>query len=115
MSLEEMRTMEETFPAGLEQPAGSFRFSSDALLLADFALESSLPENAVFADLGTGCGVVALGVLRRRARWRGAGNSARTCRGGRAQRLGARPFGALSRGGGKRDGFLFPAQTQSRV
>lgn len=73
MSLEEMRTMEETFPAGLEQPAGSFRFSSDALLLADFALESSLPENAVFADLGTGCGVVALGVLRRRARWRGAG------------------------------------------
>ena len=73
MSPEESCTMAETFPAGLEQPEGSFRFSSDALLLADFALECPLPVDALFADLGTGCGVVALGVLRRRPQWRGAG------------------------------------------
>ena len=73
MGLEEARTMEERFPAGLEQPAGSFRFSSDVLLLADFALECALPEKALFADLGTGCGVVALAALRRRLQWKGAG------------------------------------------
>ena len=73
MSPKEMCTMAETFPAGLEQPEGSFRFSSDALLLADFALECSLPADALFADLGTGCGVVALGALSRRPHWRGAG------------------------------------------
>lgn len=70
---EEMRTMEEAFPAGLEQPAGSFRFSRDALLLADFALECSLSENTFFADLGTGCGVVALAALLRHPRWKAAG------------------------------------------
>ena len=62
-----------SFPAGLEQPEGSFRFSGDALLLAEFALELPLPENTCFADLGTGCGVVALAALRRKALWRGVG------------------------------------------
>ena len=42
------------FPSGLEQPEGSFRFSSDALLLAEFAVESSLPERTRFADPRTG-------------------------------------------------------------
>lgn len=61
------------FPSGLEQPEGSFRFSRDALLLAEFAMESALPERTCFADLGTGCGVVALAVLRRRPLWQGVG------------------------------------------
>jgi tRNA1(Val) A37 N6-methylase TrmN6 len=46
------------FPRGLIQPPGSFRFSEDALRLANF-LE---PRGRVL-DLGTGCGVVALAVL----------------------------------------------------
>lgn len=53
------------FPKGLVQPQGSFRFSIDALLLARFALPAntaSLRESTV-ADLGTGCGVVALAML----------------------------------------------------
>lgn len=62
-----------TFPAGLEQPEGSFRFSTDALLLADFAGQVALPEKAFVADLGTGCGVVALSVLRERASWKAVG------------------------------------------
>jgi tRNA1(Val) A37 N6-methylase TrmN6 len=48
------------FPRGLIQPPGSFRFSADALLLADFL---SLGEGGRLLDLGTGCGVVALAVL----------------------------------------------------
>lgn len=47
------------FPRGLEQPEGSFRFSVDALLLAAFA---SAERCRSFADLGTGCGVVGLGL-----------------------------------------------------
>lgn len=50
------------FPRGLLQPEGSFRFSADALLLAAFA-RSRGAERA--ADLGTGCGVVALGLALR--------------------------------------------------
>ena len=73
MHQKENRDMESVFPAGLEQPEGSFRFSGDALLLADFAAGTALPEQAVFADLGTGCGIVALAVLRKRTRWRGFG------------------------------------------
>lgn len=48
------------FPAGLEQPEGSFRFSTDALLLAAYAARhrSSNVANRFF-DLGTGCGIVA--------------------------------------------------------
>ena len=73
MNAEESRPEEVTFPAGLEQPEGSFRFSGDALLLADFSMELSLPENTFFADLGTGCGVVALAALRKRPLWHGVG------------------------------------------
>lgn len=53
-----------SFPAGLEQPEGSFRFSADALLLAAFAARSS-PSHVTkqFVDLGTGCGVVGLAYL----------------------------------------------------
>ena len=50
------------FPCGLIQPADSFRFSADALLLAAFA---SGEEVRRAADLGTGCGVVAFGLALR--------------------------------------------------
>lgn len=73
MNEEEMRPEETRFPAGLEQPEGSFRFSGDALLLADFSAGLALPENAFFADLGTGCGVVALAALQKRPQWCGVG------------------------------------------
>lgn len=61
------------FPSGLEQPEGSFRFSADALLLASFAGEQLLREDALFVDLGTGCGVAALALLREKPAWRAVG------------------------------------------
>ncbi len=61
------------FPAGLEQPEGSFRFSADALLLASFAGELLRREEGMVADLGTGCGVAALALLRERPLWRAVG------------------------------------------
>lgn len=51
------------FPAGLLQPAGCYRFSVDALLLAAFAAKLRQGRNTRFADLGTGCGVVGLAFL----------------------------------------------------
>ncbi len=52
----------EYFPRGLIQPAGSFRFSADALLLADFAgTKTARPVRGL--DLGCGCGVVGFGVM----------------------------------------------------
>lgn len=52
------------FPRGLVQPAGSFRCSVDALLLARFAAEGMRDASPLFfADLGTGCGVVGLALL----------------------------------------------------
>lgn len=62
------------FPRGLIQPQGSFRFSEDALLLAAFALDPVCPTEQskfppryhtapLWADLGTGCGVIALAAL----------------------------------------------------
>ncbi len=51
------------FPAGLEQPEGSFRFSVDALLLAAFAASRTANVTIRFIDLGTGCGVVGLAYL----------------------------------------------------
>lgn len=54
------------FPRGLVQPEGGFRFSRDALLLADFAAGLALPPAAATLDLGAGCGVAGLGFLLRR-------------------------------------------------
>lgn len=58
------------FPRGLHQPAGSFRFSADALLLASFAGGTAARS---FADLGTGCGVVGLALLLGSSRLSGVG------------------------------------------
>ncbi|WP_147819645.1 tRNA1(Val) (adenine(37)-N6)-methyltransferase [Salidesulfovibrio onnuriiensis] len=52
------------FPRGLSQPEGGYRFSLDSLLLACF---SHAPSRSLGVDLGTGCGVVALGMLLRHA------------------------------------------------
>ena len=67
------RSARDVFPAGLEQPEGSFRFSADALLLAKFTAGQALPENAVLSELGTGCGVVSLAVLLEKPDWRSVG------------------------------------------
>ncbi len=50
------------FPRGLSQPENGFKFSTDALLLACFI---PVTAKATLLDLGTGCGVVALGALLR--------------------------------------------------
>lgn len=50
------------FPSGLLQPEASFRFSEDALHLANFAL-SSLRGDESLADLGAGCGVIGFALL----------------------------------------------------
>ena len=60
------------FPRGLYQPPGSFRFSADALLLSAFftPVLQELDAKSVHSpaprllDIGTGCGVVALSLLR---------------------------------------------------
>ncbi len=49
-----------TFPRGLVQPEGGFRFAVDALLLASFAAPQ---DGARVLDLGAGCGVIGLAVL----------------------------------------------------
>lgn len=54
----------EYFPRGLVQPAGSFRFSTDALLLGEFAAaKSKRPLRGL--DLGCGCGVAGFEVMLR--------------------------------------------------
>lgn len=58
-----MNKAREIFPCGLEQPAGSFRFSQDALVLADFA--AAHLEGTRVADVGAGCGVVGLALMLR--------------------------------------------------
>ena len=50
------------FGLRIAQPSGGYRFSLDALLLAEFA---EAAESARFADLGTGCGVIPLILCRR--------------------------------------------------
>jgi tRNA1Val (adenine37-N6)-methyltransferase len=50
----------ERFPRGLSQPGSGFRFSMDALLLAAFAGRNRVRGRVL--DLGTGCGVVGLGL-----------------------------------------------------
>ena len=57
-----MQSIAHSFPCGLVQPEGTFRFAADALLLAAFACGQDA-ERAL--DLGTGCGVVALGLALR--------------------------------------------------
>ncbi len=52
------------FPRGLEQPAGSFRFSLDSLLPAAFARLGA--EDGTLADLGAGCGVGGFAALLRK-------------------------------------------------
>lgn len=69
----DIRAAREAFPAGLEQPEGSFRFSADALLLAKFTAEQVLPEEAALAELGAGCGVVSLAALLGKPCWRSVG------------------------------------------
>jgi len=69
----QIRAARDAFPAGLEQPEGSFRFSVDALLLARFTAEQALRERAVLAELGMGCGVVSLAVLLEKPDWKSVG------------------------------------------
>jgi tRNA1(Val) A37 N6-methylase TrmN6 len=52
----------QRFPRGLEQPREGYRFSADALLLACYPQQEDLGR---VLDLGTGCGVVGLGLLLR--------------------------------------------------
>lgn len=57
LTLDEVRR----FGLRIAQPVNGYRFSLDALLLADFALP---PAGAGIIDLGSGCGVVALILAR---------------------------------------------------
>ncbi len=61
-----------SFPAGLEQPQGSFRFSLDALILGEYAADCC-GETASLCDLGSGCGIVAFAALRKRPSWTAVG------------------------------------------
>ena len=62
VSSEAVTAARRAFPSGLEQPEGSFRFSTDALLLAAFAANAPYVTDR-FVDLGTGCGVVGFAYL----------------------------------------------------
>ncbi len=62
MSFPDTNPHRRFFPRGLAQPERGFRFSIDALLLACFAAGRH-HRNVI--DLGTGCGVVGLGLLLR--------------------------------------------------
>lgn len=48
------------FPRGLVQPDSGFRFSTDSLLISSFV---SVSKNARILDLGTGSGVIPLGIM----------------------------------------------------
>ncbi|MDD6087733.1 MAG: hypothetical protein PUB69_00195 [Desulfovibrionaceae bacterium] len=63
------------FPRGLEQPSGSYRSGSDAIILAEFALQSQAIRSGqrTFAELGCGCGMASLALLLRNAALQGWG------------------------------------------
>ncbi|WP_319763172.1 methyltransferase [Maridesulfovibrio sp.] len=48
------------FPRGLVQPESGFRFSTDSLLISCFV---SVSKRTRILDLGTGCGVIPLGIM----------------------------------------------------
>ncbi|MBP3730568.1 MAG: hypothetical protein J6I40_03745 [Mailhella sp.] len=73
MALQKSEAGKQFFSCGLEQPAGSFRFSEDALVLANAAAALPLPEDSAVCDLGTGCGVAAFAVLMQHPGWVAAG------------------------------------------
>lgn len=50
------------FPRGMKQPEDGFRFSTDSLLVSSFV---SVPKKARILDLGTGSGVIPLGIMLR--------------------------------------------------
>ena len=52
------------------QKSDGFRFGTDSFLLADFA---SLKGSEIFADLGTGCGVIAILLLKKYPKAKGIG------------------------------------------
>ncbi len=53
------RAARQNFPKGLKQPETGFRFSTDSLLLTSFV---SVSGKTAILDLGTGCGVIPLGI-----------------------------------------------------
>lgn len=68
----ELNSARLAFPAGLEQPSGSYRFGLEALLLAALALKASAARREArgnagerdilrIAELGCGCGAALLG------------------------------------------------------
>lgn len=69
-TMDTMPPSRQVFPCGLVQPAGAFRASVDSLLLAQFA---TVEQNCHFADLGTGCGIVACAVALAHPHARGLG------------------------------------------
>ena len=105
----DIQAARDFFPRGLIQPAGSFRFSLDALLLAAFAAQMAeqAPKPAsgqspLLLDLGCGCGVAAFGLMLLRPEFAAIGldkqaplleaataNAARLGFGGRYQALAA--------------------------
>jgi tRNA1(Val) A37 N6-methylase TrmN6 len=67
MNEQNIQQARDFFPRGLTQPPGSFRFSIDALLLGSFLQldKQVISDPLTLLDIGTGCGVVALAMLRR--------------------------------------------------
>jgi tRNA1(Val) A37 N6-methylase TrmN6 len=66
-------TLDALGPVRLFQRRDGYRFTVDARLLADFALDGRDDRPADAVDLGTGCGVIALTLKARRPLWRVSG------------------------------------------
>ena len=67
--LREGETLDGLGPITLFQRRGGYRFTLDARLLADFALDGREDRPLDVVDLGTGCGVVALTFKALRPSW----------------------------------------------